>query len=147
MKTQTQLISVLLGGRRIVAEKEGPKTYAEPEVHSVDGIELGLGVERIVELKGGLYRFWVVLLLLEKVEHLERLANVGNLFFETSTALGRVELHELVLGHGLLKLFQSRLDLFIWSTEVFLHIGLCVCLTTRRGIRRVSSWLYTTQSR
>ena len=90
----------------------------------VDGVELSFCVERIVELKCGLHGLWVVLLLLEEVDHLERLADVGDLFFEATTALRRVELHELVLGHGLLKLLECRLYLLIGTTEVLLHVGL-----------------------
>lgn len=99
-------------------------TYAQPKVHGVDRIQLCLGIQRVVEFKGGLYRFWVILLLFEKVDHLEGFANVWNLFFEAPATLGGVELHEFVLGHGLLELFQCRLDLFIGSTEIFLNVGL-----------------------
>lgn len=91
---------------------------------AVDRIELSLCKEGVVQLERSLYRFWIILFFFQEVDHLEGFVNVWNLFFEASTSLSCVELHELVLGHGLLKLFQCWLDILIRPTEVFLHIGL-----------------------
>lgn len=100
------------------------RTHTKPKVNTVHLIELSLCIEGIIELKRGLYRFWIFLLLLQEVDHLKRLSDVWNLLFEATTSLSSVELHELIFGHGLLELFQCWLDILVWSAEVFLHIGL-----------------------
>lgn len=91
-------------------------------MHLVDRVERRARVQRIVQLKCELRRFRCIPARLEVLDHLQRLGDIGDLLLEALAPLRRADLHELVLGDGLLELLQRRHHILVSATDKLGHV-------------------------
>ena len=76
-------------------------TYAEPKADLSCGLDVGGGKQRVVQLVQCLDLLGVIALSrlrLQKLDHLQRLADLWDLFVQVSLLLKHVHLHELVFS-------------------------------------------------
>lgn len=91
-------------------------------MHLVDGIERGARKQRVVQLKCQFCGVRHVFARLEVLDHLQRLGNIGDLLLEALATLRCANLHEFVLGDGLLKLLQRWHHILISTANEFGHV-------------------------
>ena len=100
------VLEVLLGARELLPQQLNRVVQlvgkhhvrTEPQVHALHGIELRPRIERVVQLVQRLDRLRLVPAPLEHLDHVERLANVGDLLLQPLAPLRGARLHKPVLA-------------------------------------------------